>query len=153
MDRIAALKELHAKSLARQQLAIDNFLGNDTSYKILELKTAEEAEGTVFEVPMIPFKWVESFEGFFTMLVNDGSSRSICMCKSKGSVRLPQYSHPRNERFIVIDGKVVDHVTEKVYNPDDVFDYPSDSTRDLEFIDCIVTLILTPCLEFKGIKI
>ena len=144
-----ALETLLKASVARYDRALAHFTGNEEPFKTFDIASNQEDGHKVFEIPMIPFRWTESFTGLHTMMVDDNERRTVCICRSYGAVRLPPYSHRRNERMIVIEGKIIDCRTGVVYEKESIIDYPADVEREFEFVDCIFNLILTPPLDFK----
>lgn len=118
-------------------------------FKVYQINSNNNPRPRVFEIPMLPFKWVESFEGLHTMMIDDNLNRTICCCRSVGSVRLPPFSHRRNERIIVIEGRIIDHNLGIAYDKQSIVDFPRHAVRDLEFIDCVFSIILTPPLDYK----
>lgn len=145
----SALKSAYKVAVARFAAAIES-VTSEEPYKVYDIEANQPEENRIFRIPMIPFRWEESFEGLHTMLLDDNNHRSICICKSHGSVRLPQYTHRRNERIMVIEGKIIDHILDFSYGPDDTIDIPMNVVRDLEFIDCVFSIVLTPPLDFNN---
>lgn len=146
------LEEILTKSVARFDAAISNLIGGDVPFKVMKINPIDGdacKADQVFEIPMIPYQWIESFEGLETMMIDDTPEKTICLFRSHGQVRLPAYYHKRNKRMLIISGTLVDYVMNKSYEKDSIIDYPAEVVRDLEFIDCTVVVTLTPTLEFK----
>lgn len=146
MTNPSLLPDILKQSIARFTAAAENFV-SEKPIKVWNIHDQSD-EKRIFKIPMLSFRWEESFEGLHTMLLDDNLQRTICVCKSYGAVRLPPYSHKRNERIIVIEGKIIDHVMQKEYPRESIIDYSKDTVRDLEFIDCTFNIILTPPLDF-----
>lgn len=145
------LMGLLSHATKRFHRASESFVTGGLPFRVMDIEF-EDTEKRIFEIPMIPFRWSPSFEGLETMLVDETPEKTICLCRVTGSVRLPKYSHKRNERVIIASGKVIDHIMQKTYFAGDIIDYSRDVIRDWEFIDCVLTIILTPPLEYNSQK-
>lgn len=150
-DSKLGLDKDYCASIDRYNSAADAMISGER-FKVLELTYNNNANSNTsgtFKIPMARFKWTESFQGMFTMLLDDDSARTICACKTEGSVRIPLYSHDRNERIILIEGVIIDHTFNKTYIAGDVIDYPMTVLRSIEFIDAVFNMIFTPPLSFQ----